>query len=776
MPLDKDLIQRLLVTFAIELEEQCQIITDKLLFTEQNPCNEEELNNNYNIIFRAAHNIKGAATGIELQELADIAHHIESIISQLKENKQPPQSDTIDLFLKSLDGMKNILSAKQQNTDIADNITPLIEQLTQHNVSADALLTNPEASQPTEETDRPLPEELPATLQPEPALIEKLTNSITKNSATSSIFKKNEIVKINLDKLTKIDALSEELQVTKIEMENNLVLLNNFQVIVRDFLSVWKKAQPAWCRMATEKLPVEISQLLCDGNKTISLINNITSALYKNFRSTSNQLGVLSTALQSNVRIMRLVPAATLFTPLTRTVRDIAKELGKEVNLSVTGDDIEIDRSVLEGIHDPVVHLLRNAIDHGIELPANRVNNGKPKAGQLTVTIQSHGSEIIIVIKDDGTGLNVTKIASVALKNKIISEKALEKLNDDEIIDLIFCPGFSTKETVTKISGRGVGLDIVRENIKNLKGNILVSTEEAKGTSFTLHLPVTLATEHGLLIRTSETIFAIPTTAVERVREIDQHQIIQVEACLAILYENKAVPLRKLTTILNLPEKNSAQDDNHYSVVIIAKGWSMVALMVDEVIGEREIIIKPLQPPLISVKNIIGGAFMGSGNIVMVLNPADLVDSALSSIIHISHITKPNIQEKKKQARILVVDDSITTRTLEQNILESVGYKVSVTVDGLQAWKLLQQESFDLIVADIQMPEMDGFQLTEKIKSNEKYASIPVIIVSSLANEEDQRRGLAVGADAYIVKGQFETKILLETVSRVLTTYGYQAA
>lgn len=380
-----------------------------------------------------------------------------------------------------------------------------------------------------------------------------------------------------------------------------------------------------------------------------------------------------------------------------------------------------------------------------------------------------------MAIKDDGAGLNADHIATMALKNKVITSKALEKLSKDEIIDLIFYPGFSTKEIITSISGRGVGLDIVRENIKNLKGNVLVTTQEGKGTTFTLRLPVTLATEHGLLFRSSETIFAIPTTAVVRVREITHDQIIEVEASHAILYENKAIPLRKMTTILGLQEHESDKT-RHYSVVIISKGWHMVALMVDEVIGEREIIIKPLQPPLISVKNVIGGAFMGSGDIIMVLNPADLVDSALSSGMRMSYTYDSTTNEKVEQAHILVVDDSITTRTLEQNILESVGYKVSVTVDGKQAWELIQQESFDLIVSDIQMPEMDGFELTEKIKTNEQFASLPVIIVSSLANEEDQRRGLEVGAEAYIVKGQFETKVLLETVSRILATYSVQAA
>lgn len=416
MPLDKELIKRLIATFAIELDEQCQVITDKLLYIEQNQCSEDDLDTIYNVIFRSAHNIKGAARGVEQQEVADIAHNLESLFSQLKKHKQSPQSTTIDLCLKALDTMRSVLTAKRNNTALPEDLSSLTEQLKLSKLPDSATpaerttptksTTPAESNEPnTTESEVVTPESTvlegtpPKEIQSDHIIFENTTpaelsqpktekatatppssenskplKAHPSHSRPSTIGSKTtEVVKITLDKLTKIDALSEELQVAKIEMENHLMSLNQLRLSVQEFLSDWNNAIPAWRRMATEIVPPEVSRLFSGSNKTVSTINNITSSLYKNLRSTSNQLGVLSTALQGDVRIMRLVPAATLFTPLTRTVRDIARELGKEIHLVISGDDIEIDRSVLEGIHDPVVHLLRNAIDHGIEAPPRSI-------------------------------------------------------------------------------------------------------------------------------------------------------------------------------------------------------------------------------------------------------------------------------------------------------------------------------------------------------------------------------------------------------------------
>jgi len=472
-------------------------------------------------------------------------------------------------------------------------------------------------------------------------------------------------------------------------------------------------------------------------------------------------------SLQSNVRMMRLVPVATLLRPMSRLVRDIARELEKKVHFEISGDEIEIDRVVLDGIHDPFVHLLRNALDHGIESPQQRIAKGKPAEGKLRVSVSSEGSQVVMTVQDDGDGISVERIAASARKKKIVSEAELAAMGRDDILGLIFRPGFTSKEIITNISGRGVGLDVVVANLRKLKGSVQVETDEGKGTRFILRLPITLATDHGVLVRSGGSVFAIPTSAVDRIMDIRPEQILEVEASHAILYNGRTIPLRDMATTLQL-EARERINQKMLPVVVIAKGWDSVAFLVDEIIGEREIVVKPFRPPLLAVRNVTGGTLTGSGEVIMVLNPSDLVDSAMHG--NLAHMRSPGDEaDIEKVPQVLVVDDSITTRTLEKSILEHAGYKVTVAVDGKQAWDILQTEhDFSLIISDVEMPLMNGFELTELIKQSERLKHLPVIIVTSLAKEADRRRGIEVGADAYIVKGQFETKILLDVVEQLI--------
>ena len=308
---------------------------------------------------------------------------------------------------------------------------------------------------------------------------------------------------------------------------------------------------------------------------------------------------------------------------------------------------------------------------------------------------------------------------------------------------------------------------MVVANLRKLKGSVQVETDEGKGTRFILRLPITLATDHGVLVRSGGSVFAIPTSAVDRIMDIRPEQILEVEASHAILYNGRTIPLRDMATTLQL-EARERINQKMLPVVVIAKGWDSVAFLVDEIIGEREIVVKPFRPPLLAVRNVTGGTLTGSGEVIMVLNPSDLVDSAMHG--NLAHMRSPGDEaDIEKVPQVLVVDDSITTRTLEKSILEHAGYKVTVAVDGKQAWDILQMEhDFSLVISDVEMPLMNGFELTELIKQSELLKHLPVIIVTSLAKEADRRRGIEVGADAYIVKGQFETKILLDVVKQLI--------
>lgn len=750
--LDEELMRMLLDTFAVELEEQLQIITEGLLALEKGIDADTQLEVLENV-FRAAHNIKGASRGVEVHDVADIAHHLENIFAVLKRGNIHPDAFVTDVALESLDAMRQAMASYRTNQPPGFDRAALIGRLG-HIVDQ---LENQRAL-PVSEGELPTDDAAPSgkEIQAAPPVKSVAKVDVTGGSSGESA---NEVVRVNLDKLEKLAALMEELQVTKIEMDDHLIGMQRLHNTVQALTSGWRRAFSTGRQAQTD-----IDSWLRRNADEIAELDSASAIAYREMRSSTSRLGILVESLQDSVRMMRLIPVATLLRPMTRSVRDIARELEKNIQFDIVGDDIEIDRVVLDGIRDPLIHLLRNALDHGIELPEQRLARGKSAQGLLRVTVTSEGSQIVMVIEDDGEGISVDKIAASARSKNLLSEPELAAMSRDEILNLIFRPGFSSKDIITSISGRGVGLDVVVANLRKLKGAVQVETEEGRGTRFILRLPITLATDHGVLIRAGGAVFAIPISAVDRIMEIRPEQVVEVEASYAILYRGRSIVLRDLAATLEMDTRERI-DRKVLPVIVISKGWDSVAFLVDEVIGEREIVVKPLRPPLHSVRNVNGGTLTGSGEVIMVLNPSDLVDTGLRSSFAPLQVGQ---QEPAPNKRVLVVDDSITTRTLEKSILEHAGYSVTAAVDGKQAWQLVQEQPFDLVVTDVEMPQMNGFELTELIKQSDRYNRVPVIIVTSLMKEADRMRGIEVGADAYIVKGQFETRVLLDVVEQLI--------
>lgn len=738
--LSAELMQQLLAVFRIQLEEQIQLITAGLLKLEKGTTGEQR-KHTMEDVFRAAHNIKGAARGVGVQNIAEISHHLESVFSKIKRQENEPPAELIDVCLASLDKLRESMAAFSENRPVNFDMHALLGQLdglcAENNAATagvPAAATNV-AAKPRE-----------AAAAPAAAVKRKTAHA--------------ETVRINLEKLAKVAALVEELQGARIEMEDHLA---NFQKLRTQVLALASMGKQARSRTindpAAEKAAVKTWE-----NATAAL-NTMTARMHRDMRTSIKRLGLNSASLQNDMRMLRLVPVATLLQPMERMVRDLARELDKQVEFRTIGEDIEMDRAVLDELKDPLVHLLRNALDHGIESAMERKANGKDAAGRLTVSVQGQGSQILFSIEDDGAGIDADRIADIAQHKKLVSAAELEMMGREEKLDLVFRPGFSTKETITDISGRGVGLDVVAANLRKLRGSVHVEAEPGKGTTIRLRLPLTLITDHGLLVRVGDDIYAIPTSSVVRVMDVPPEEIVEVEASQAILLKGRAIPLRDLATVLETPNQGTLVQDKLH-IVVLSKGWDTVAFLVDEILGEREMVIKPLKPPLVSVRNVTGGTLTGNGEVIMVLDPASLVDSALGARGNWLNVKRP--QEEKKALHILVVDDSITTRTLEKTILENMGYTVTVAVDGRKGWDALQGQMFDLVVTDVEMPLMDGFELTEKIKQSERFMHIPVVVVTSLARDSDRRRGIEAGADAYIVKGQFETRALLDVIEQLI--------
>jgi two-component system chemotaxis sensor kinase CheA len=437
-------------------------------------------------------------------------------------------------------------------------------------------------------------------------------------------------------------------------------------------------------------------------------------------------------------------------------VRDLARAQGKQANLNLVGSDLELDKRILERIKDPLIHLLRNAVDHGLEPVAVRKGANKPVQGQITLSASQQGHQALISISDDGAGLDLAAIRRVAVQKGWLTPAEVEGLAEAEVANLIFRSGFSTSPVATDISGRGVGLDVVRQNVEALQGILEVNSEPGRGTTFTMTLPLTLATFQGLLISTGQQLFALPLSVVERMLYVELDSLVSIGGKPALTYQGKPVAVAWLEDLLALPL--GPREREPLVVIMISVAEKLLGLIVDDLVGEQELVLKNLGRPLIRVGGTAGAAILGSGQIILVLHPPDLIKLA-GRIAPRSEVdlvaSEPPARPRKT---ILVVDDSITTRTLEKNILQAAGYRVKVATNGEEALAGLDHTADppDLIISDIAMPRLDGFQLTHRIKQDPRYAHIPVILVTSLDSLEDKARGIEAGAYLYIVKRIFE--------------------
>lgn len=757
MELDPEIYKQLLETFKGELDDELQTLTDELLKLEKEP-DEEARTESIQTIFRIAHTIKGASASVGIESVTAIAHRMEDIFSEFRDNGLQPSSNFIDICFDAIDAIRDAMNAFNEDMkDEYDNSGIINKLCSTHDNKSNNTIKKNDNNDSSNNTDNDAD-----TKKSNPRKKSPKNPKDDKSQQLGSSF-----VKVPLERIKEVTALSDQLQSIKLEIDD---LTENLNKLLNNHDDAAEKLYLITSTVKSSLSDKEIHTIHESCSSSLDNINNVRETLtetHRNLHTTNNELGLISDALQSNVQSMRLVPMSLVLRPLTRTVRDLAKEFEKKIDLSIKGDDVEMDRTVLDLARDPIIHLIRNAIDHGIGTPEERKINGKSETGHININVESKGSEIHIIIKDDGKGIDLDNVVAKAIKKQIITQEFSKQMSDEQRLDLIFSPGLSTKDIITDVSGRGVGMDVVRNNIIAAKGNINIQSSPRKGTTVNITLPMTLLTDRSMIVETSKQLFAIPTNAIKRTIECKPSDIISVEAGQAIMLDDEPVPLRELANVLEIPKANQ-EDANTIYIIVINKGPLAIGFVVDQLIGERECVIKHLGSPLENVRNISGATLTGRGDIIIVLNAAQLLDSALHASSRTVTIQENPEDIEQTSVKILVVDDSITTRTLEVNILKTRGFDVSSAVNGKEAWDMVQNGSFDLIVTDIEMPIMNGFELTEKIKTSEKYKDIPIIIVSSRAEENHKQRGIEVGANAYIVKSQFETQALLDVVEDLL--------
>ncbi len=756
MALDPQFLRLLMETFKTELNEQLQQMTEGLLSLERG-LDEGDQPEVLNAIFRSAHNIKGAARAVEATSVADLAHQLESLFMELRSGKLKVSPVLIDLSLAACDAFRANAQALAEGRPAPDN-DALVASL-QAAAGGQAVRAPVRAPVAERAQAAPPPSAVTPTQTPIPAPVRLPTDTLA--SA--------EPIKVSPAKLQRVSGLAEDLQLAKIAISEHFEAMQSLSQRMGKLetrMRALRSSLRSDPRSEKVVLAAEGRKTLDEGLPELAELRRAAAGLTKALRSTLTRTSQVTNAIQGDIRMMQLVPVSTALRPMARMVRDVGRELGKQVELSISGDQIEVDRAVLDGLRDPLMHLLRNAIDHGLEPPQERLAAGKPEQGALAVVVSSSGGQIHLKIIDDGRGIDVQQIGQVALRRQIVQAEELERMSPRERLMLIFRPGFTSKEIITDLSGRGVGLDVVVANLRKLKGTVKVETEVGMGTQFLLELPLTLAMERGLHVRAGGENLLLPSISVDRIAEIARDQVLEVAASHALLVEGKPVALRDLSGVLGLPTRVRKREEL-LPVVLLARGWSRVAFMVDEVVGEREIVVKRLPPPLQAVPNISGATLTGNGEIMMVLNVDELIDHAHRQSGRSLADAEPE-PSGNHRPHILVVDDSITTRTLEKNMLEAQGYRVTVGTDGQAGWELLQRDEFALVITDVEMPRLNGFELTERVRQSGRYPNLPIIIVTSLAKEADKRRGVEAGADAYLVKSDFESRALLEIVRQLI--------
>lgn len=606
----------------------------------------------------------------------------------------------------------------------------------------------------------------------------KATGGTKKLADFSEIFNTGEIKTLRVDS-EKLDALVNqvnELTVTKIktrkhlhelhEINNELEEWQRSSIKVLSYLKYYDKKyfQSENTDNSTISFIKQLLSLFTDNNKKVQeAVVNITN-LQRTFQEDDMKMNLIIDNLENMIKNVRVLPLAMVFHLFGRMVRDIAQEKNKQIELEIIGSETTTDKKIIEEIKTPLIHIIRNAIDHGIETPEERTALGKNPAGKIILAARQVNNKVIIEIKDDGRGVNLAKIKEKALQKGFLTQEELDSMNDEQITNLIFAPGFSTGEEITNLSGRGIGLDVVQTKIAQLNGRVKVLSETNKGCCVQIELPTAMSLVKSFLVKSSNQLFAVPMEVIKTVLRKKEEEIIYTNNGKSIIFNDEKIPLHDLSDILNLPNVLSKEVK---TILIIENNDRIIALTVDKLIGDQEVLHKKLSAPFYKLKNISGITTLDTGEICFILNISDILHTANN--VHANLLSsKASHKQPNSSYKILLVDDSITTITLEKNILTKSGYALETAQNPIIAFEKMKSTRYDLIISDVEMPEMDGFTFLEKLKTDEMYSDIPVIMMSSLANEENHQKAVKLGAKTFLNKNQFDQDEFLDAVNKIL--------
>jgi len=757
MPEDDEFLEALRATFKVEADEHLQAIAAGLLQLERTPPAPEQ-RHIIETIFRAAHSLKGAARAVNFTQIESYCQSMEDVFASWKRQDAAPTPAVIDSLHRTLDAASQAMSAPAR--------------------PAPAPAPAPEpARTPSPPSVVAFP---PAVTAPVVAPAHLPTEEVSARERAAAPAAPD-TVRISVAKLDARLLEAEEMLIAKLTTAERAADLGLLMGQFEEWRQEWGKVQPEArvLRQTLERtntLDGAVAQGLTRlvdffdwSHDYLRAFEGKVAALRHTAEQDHLAIGRLVDDLLEDSKKLLMLPLATTGSFFPRLVRDLSRDQGKEADLRIHGEEVEIDKRILEEMKDPLVHILRNCVDHGIEPPAERQRLGKPPRATISLTVSPvDGSKVELLVSDDGRGIDAEKVKASAVKHGRITEEEARQLGDAAALDLIFQSDVSTSPIITQLSGRGLGLAIVREKAEKLGGRVTVESRLGSGSTIRITLPIALATFRGIIVEAAQRLFVIPTTQVERVTRFKVGDVRTVEGHETLSLDDRATSLVWLAAILDLPDaERSADPGAAIPVVLLGSGDQRVAFAIDRVGAEQEVLVKQLAKPLSRVRNIAGATVLGSGQVAPILNVSDLLKSARKA-------GRPALRAAAETSAvaaaksILVSEDSITSRMLLKGILESAGYRVKTAVDGAEAFAALRAEPFDLLVSDVEMPRLNGFDLTARVRADRKLSDLPVILVTALETREDRERGIDVGANAYLVKSSFDQSNLLEAVRRLL--------
>jgi two-component system, chemotaxis family, sensor kinase CheA len=748
---EDDFQQRLLATFRLEAHEHISGISSGLIELEKTSEQEKHLPL-IETIFRQAHNLKGAARSVNAAEIETVCRSLETALARLKRHEVRPTVELLDSLHQSVDTLRQLLAAMTDGTEPprarANEVTEQVRQALAHQEHG---------------TESPAPVVEPPKTAPAPPEIKPALP---------------ETVRIATAKLDKVLFQAEELLSARLSAAQRAADLEKLYDMVAQWRKEWMKVLPHvrprrpqdYGAQPTGQIPEKLVEFFDWNEGFMQIVERDLAATARATDHDQRSLRAMVDTLLEDTKEALMLPFASLLEILPRMVRDLAREQHKEVNLVLNGVETEIDRRILEELKDAFIHLVRNSIDHGIELPQERRRKQKPSRGTLTISIsQKSSSNVEIVVSDDGGGMDVNRIKETALHSGMRSAHELRALSPEQLLGLVFESGFSTAPILTEISGRGLGLAIVREKVEKLGGTVSLQTEPGEGTTFGLVVPLTLARFRGVLIGAAGQRFIVPTMSIRSVARVAFESIKTVENRETVQLDGETLSLARLAEVLEIGTSGKpSQGERKFPLLVLGSEERSIAFLVDEVLTEQEVLMKQLGRQLVRIRNVAGATVLGDGKVVPILNVTDLIKSALKSAGAPPMARQTEVQISPKARSILVVEDSITSRTLLKNILQGGGYKVDTAVDGIDALTALKTKRYDLVVSDVDMPRLNGLELTARIRKDAQLSHLPVVLVTALASQQDRERGIDVGANAYVVKSSFDQSNLLEVIQRLI--------